>query len=111
MARRTLSRSAALACAEATFDSTLRRMPPKTSSSQEKSTGSEYTVTGFEVPVALENELWERVTPGEVVSVGRKSARAMRTAARAPRSWASACAMFWFETSTCSSSAFNSASP
>ena len=51
-----------------------------------------------------------RIIAGAVVTVGNSAARATLTAALACRYCASACRTFWFETSTCSSSAFSAAS-
>ena len=50
------------------------------------------------------------VTAGVVVTIGNNAARATLTAALACRYCASACSTFWFETLTCSSSAFRAAS-
>src|SRR5712691_8285020 len=53
----------------------------------------------------------DRLTEAPSVAVGKKAERAPRAAARAPRNWASACAIVWLETETCSSRSFKRGSP
>src|SRR5437867_11053587 len=52
----------------------------------------------------------DRVTDGAAVTVGNNCALACLTSARAERKLAKAAAMFWLETSICSSSALSSGS-
>ncbi len=89
---------------------TPRRMLPQRS-------GSHDTLNGSVKPVWLdapESVLvavgLPAVIAGVAVTVGNNGARATLAAALACRYCASACATFWFDTLTCSSSAFRAAS-
>src|ERR1019366_8035610 len=62
------------------------------------------------LPVAVPAPVPPAEIAGAVVAVGNNAARATLTAALACRYCASACSTFWFETLTCSSSAFRAAS-
>jgi hypothetical protein len=87
------------------------RIRPQRSSCQVASSGSAYVVT-IGAPEEEPVEFWrngcrERLTLGLAASVGNNWARASLTRARAERKLANAAATFWFEMTTCSSSAFN----
>src|SRR5215208_1907550 len=104
------AKSAALACAPAVLASTERRTPPQRSGSHEASRPTLFKSDGEGEPPVGEVAR-ERVEDAERPTVGKNAARAVTTAARDCRYWASACATFWLETSTCRSSSLSSAMP
>src|SRR6185369_13238055 len=85
---------------------------PHKSGSHDASKGSEYSVNVLPLDEKFRVADWRvLVTDGLVPTVGKKSARFCFTTARAARKLANAAATVWFETFTCTSSAFRFVSP
>eukprot|EP01022_Parablepharisma_sp_SALTPOND_P004192 TRINITY_DN118_c0_g1_i1.p1 TRINITY_DN118_c0_g1~~TRINITY_DN118_c0_g1_i1.p1 ORF type:complete len:1977 (+),score=693.89 TRINITY_DN118_c0_g1_i1:34526-40456(+) len=118
--RRAAARSPALAWALAWLASTSRRTLPQISASQEAVSAKLQLLRTLPVLELVddeeEDELLLELPPlrdaeAEAASVGEQAERELCTSATALRKLASARARFWFEISTCATSAFNCASP